>query len=347
MKVNLGEIAQLTEGTLIGDASVQITGVAGIEDAGEGDITFIGHPRYASFLHTTGASAIIVAREIPDAPKPLIVVAQPYLALAQVLEVFAGSRPEPKGVVDSTAVVSQSATLGADVSVGAYAVIEDGASIGSNTIISPLVYVGRGASIGDDCVIHPMTVVREGVTLGDRVIVHAHAVIGSDGFGYAQEGQSHRRIPQIGTVIVEDDVDVGAGVTIDRATLGATRIGRGTKIDNLVQIGHNVTVGEDSIIVAQVGISGSTEIGKRVILAGQAGLVGHIKIGDGAVVGAQAGVTKSVAPGEVVSGYPARSHQAASRVYACMQHLPDLLKRVKRLEQRLGELESEHQGEKG
>jgi UDP-3-O-[3-hydroxymyristoyl] glucosamine N-acyltransferase len=347
MRVKLGEIARLTGGRLVGDAEVEIAGVASIGEAGEGDITFIGHPRYADCLHRTKASAIIVGREIPDSPKPLIIVPQPYLALAQVLEHFVGTRPERPRNIHPTAVVAPDAIIGDDVSIGAYAVIEDGASVGPDTIIFPHVYIGASAAIGKACTIHPLAVVGEGVVLGDRVIVHAHAVIGSDGFGYARDGNRHRRIPQIGTVLIGDDVEIGAGVTIDRATLGATRIGRGTKIDNLVQIGHNVTVGEDTIIVAQVGISGSTEIGSNVILAGQAGLVGHISVGDGAVVGAQAGVTKSVPAGEVVSGYPARSHRAASKVYACMQHLPDLLTRVKRLEEKMGEQETEHRDEEG
>jgi UDP-3-O-[3-hydroxymyristoyl] glucosamine N-acyltransferase len=217
----------------------------------------------------------------------------------------------------------------------------DRVTIGDRTVIHPGVYLGSGATIGEDTVIYPNVTIKASSVLGNSVIVHAGTVIGSDGFGFAPEGQVHRKIPQIGNVVIEDNVEIGANVCIDRATIGTTRICRGTKIDNLVQIGHNVVIGEDSIVVAQVGISGSTEVGRHVVLAGQAGIVGHIQIGDNAMVGAQAGVTRSIPAGERVSGYPAQKHTVSKRLNACLQRLPSLFRKVKELEKRILRIEEE------
>jgi UDP-3-O-[3-hydroxymyristoyl] glucosamine N-acyltransferase len=223
------------------------------------------------------------------------------------------------------------------VAVGAFAVVEDGAEVGEETQIGPQVYVGRGSRIGRSCLLYPQVVIREGVTVGDRVIIHSGTVVGSDGFGYARDarGRSHK-VPQVGRVIIEDDVELGANVTVDRATLGATWIGRGVKVDNLVQIAHNVVIGEGSVIVAQAGIAGSTQVGRHVTIAGQAGLVGHLKIGDRSVIGSQAGVTEDLPAGAAVLGSPAVPHMTAKRIFAACAKLPDLLRRVRDLERRPG-----------
>ncbi len=338
MKKSLREIAELIGGKIVGDASIEVEGVVEIKEARKGEITFISDIKHLPLLETTQASAVIVSREVKEAKVPLIQVENPYLAFSQVMRILVPYQKPTEGV-HPTAIVSKGVDLGKKVSIGAYSMIEEKARIGDNTIIYPLVYVGRGSRIGKDCLIYPQVMIREGVKIASRVIIHSGTVIGSDGFGYIpHEGKQHK-VPQIGRVVIEDDVEIGANVTIDRATLGKTWIKRGVKIDNLVQIAHNVVIGEDSIIIAQVGVSGSTEIGKGVTLAGQAGVVGHIKIGDGVIVGGRAGVLKSVPPNTVVSGYPARPHAQAKRIEASILRLPELHKLVRELKKRIEELE--------
>lgn len=338
MKKSLKEIAEQIGGEIVGDASIEIEGVAGIEEARKGEITFISDIKHLPLLETTQASAVIVSREVKEAKVPLIQVENPYLAFSQVMRILIPHEKPSEGI-HSSAIVSKGVDLGKKVSVGAHSVIEEKARIGNNTIIYPLVYIGKGSRVGKDCIIYPQVMIKEEVEIGNRVIIHSGAVIGSDGFGYIpHEGKQHK-VPQIGKVVIEDDVEIGANVTIDRATLGKTWIKSGVKIDNLVQIAHNVVIGEDSVIVAQVGISGSTEIGKGVTLAGQAGVVGHIKIGDGAIVGGQAGVLKSVPSNTIVSGYPARPHTQAKKIEASILRLPELHKLVRKLKKRIEELE--------
>jgi UDP-3-O-[3-hydroxymyristoyl] glucosamine N-acyltransferase len=267
--------------------------------------------------------------------------------MAAAMSAFAPVGDTLESGVHETAVISKNARLGGDVSVGAHAVIMEGTVVGDGSAIYAGSYVGRDCTIGRDAVLYPCVTVRHGSVIGDRVIVHAGTVIGSDGFGFADAGHANTKVPQIGNVVIEDDVEIGSNVCIDRATLGSTRICRGSKIDNLVQVGHNVVVGEGSILVAQVGIAGSTRIGTGVVLGGQAGLVGHIEIGDGAMVGAQAGVTKSIPAGECVSGYPARRHATAKRLYALIENLPTLVKRLRELEKRLRRVEEEQGGNDG
>ena len=237
--------------------------------------------------------------------------------------------------------VSDGATLGENVGIGACAVIEEGARIGNGTLILAGCFIGKDTRIGENCLIYPNVTIREEVEVGDRVIMHSGAVIGSDGYGFAKDGEVYRKIPQVGNVVIEADVEVGANATIDRATTGTTRVGRGTKIDNLVMIAHNVVIRENCAVVAQVGIGGSSEIGKGATLAGQAGVAGHLKVGDGAVVAGQAGVIRDVAPDTIVSGYPAREHSQARRAFASLQRLPDLIKRVAELAERVTKLESD------
>jgi UDP-3-O-[3-hydroxymyristoyl] glucosamine N-acyltransferase len=339
MKLTLKEIAKFIGGELVGGPNIVISGISGIKEAKEGDITFLANPKYAHLLHTTKASAIITSKDIVDSSKPLIKTDNPSLAFAKVVNLIAPLEVKhPKGV-HPTALISPSAKIGKNVSIGAYTIVEEGAEIGEDTIIYGSCYIGHNTKIGKNCLIYPQVCIRERVSVGDRVIIHCGAVIGSDGFGFATVKGVQEKIPQIGTVIIEDDVEIGANVTIDRARFDKTVIGKGAKIDNLVQIAHNVIIGENCIIVAQAGISGSTTLGKGVILAGQAGIVGHIHIGDGAIVAAQAGVTKSVPPHTKVSGYPAKPHQEAKRVNACIQRLPQLYKRVKELEEKIKELQ--------
>jgi UDP-3-O-[3-hydroxymyristoyl] glucosamine N-acyltransferase len=339
MKVTLEAVAKAIDGTVVGDGSVEITGVAGIREAREGDLTFLANPRYESYLDVTQASAIIVSENHRNIGKPLIQNPNPYLAFLKAIRLFAGEAERPCAGVHPTAVVSEEAYVAQDASIGPYVVIERGASIGARAIVHAGCYVGARARLGDEVLLYPNVTVREECVLGDRVIVHSGTVVGSDGFGFVRDGDVYRKLPQVGNVVVEDDVEIGANVTIDRATTGTTRIGAGSKIDNLVQIAHNVQIGENCIIVAQVGISGSTVLGDHVVLAGQVGIVGHIEIGDGASVGAQSGVSKSVKAGERMFGYPAMPLRQAKRIEASIRNLPELIQTVRRLKRRVDELE--------
>jgi len=332
----LGELAALVGGRLEGDAELVIHGVAGIREAQPGDITFVANARYEEFVGATRASALLAAPGL-QADIPLIRTDNPYFAFFQVLNLFAGDAAAryPRGV-HPQAVVERDVTLGTDVSIGPFCHIGAGAVIGDGTTLLGGVFVGEKARIGTRCLIYSHVTIREECRLGDRVILQPGVVIGSDGFGYARHGAIYHKIPQVGCVVIEDDVEIGANSCVDRATTGETRIKRGTKIDNLVQIAHNVVVGENTVLAAQVGISGSTEVGDCVTMGGQAGVAGHVTIGDRVMVGGSAGVTKSVPPDTMVSGYPAREHSAARRIYAYIALLPELFKRVKNIERRLG-----------
>jgi UDP-3-O-[3-hydroxymyristoyl] glucosamine N-acyltransferase len=337
--VTLGELADLVGGVVVGDPSTRITGLNGIREAVPGDITFLSNPRYARYLETTRASAVIMKGTDAPSPRNVLDAPEPYAAFLKVLEFFAGSQPRTQPGVHPTAVLGRNLELGSDITVGPYVVLEDNAQVGDRSVLMAGVFIGESVRIGRDCVVHPHAVVREKSRVGDRVILHSGAVIGDDGFGFVPHGDGYRKIPHIGRVVLEDDVEVGANTTIDRATVGETRIGRGTRIDNLVQIAHNVTVGENSILCGQVGISGSTEVGSGVTLAGQVGIVGHVSIGDGVKVGAQGGVTKSIDAGQEVSGYPALPHALARRIYASMRQLPEALQKLRELSERLEKIE--------
>jgi UDP-3-O-[3-hydroxymyristoyl] glucosamine N-acyltransferase len=339
MEITLEELAGIIGGEIAGDGSVKIRGVAGIREARDGDVTFLANPRYDKFLKTTRASAVIAAPGTESDSKPLVLSANPYLSFVKAVEFFVPNKNNYPRTTHPSAVVSESAAIGANTAIGPCAIIEDEARIGDGTVILAGTYIGRGTEIGQDCLIYPNVTIREDIKVGDRVIIHSGAVIGSDGFGFAKDGGVYQKIPQIGNVVIEDDVEVGANVTIDRATTGTTFVGRGTKIDNLVQIAHNVVIRENCIIVAQVGIGGSTEIGEGASLAGQAGIAGHVKIGSGAIVAGQAGVTGDVPPDTMVSGYPAREHSQARKAYASLSKLPDFIKKVTELAERLARLE--------
>ena len=307
-----------------------------------GDITFVANPRYASDAAQTKASAVIVAKNWtrPCPASALIRADDPDKAFAQIAVLFAPPPVIPALEIHPTAVIAKDVQLGRDVSVGPHCVLEPGVKVGDRTILYAGCYLGHGVTIGSDTKLYPHVTVREYCQIGNRNIIHNGTVIGSDGFGYNVDEKGVRtKIPQIGIVVIGDDVEIGANVTVDRARFGKTRIGNGVKIDNLVQIAHNVVIGDHAVIVAQVGIAGSAEIGAHAVIAGQAGVAGHIVVGEWAVVGGQAAVTKDVPSKTFVSGYPAMPHEKATRIHAHVMRLPELKERVAELEKRLQALE--------
>jgi UDP-3-O-[3-hydroxymyristoyl] glucosamine N-acyltransferase len=335
-----GELAERLGCRLEGDGSLEIRRVASIEQAGEGDVTFFANPKYATALRRTRATAVILGEQAPPAPCAMLRTSQPYLAFANALSYFVPSaRPAPG--VDKFSAIADDAVLGRDVSIGPFSAIGRGARIGDRTVIYPNVCVGDGAVIGDDCVIHSHVAVRERVIIGNRVVVQNGAVIGADGYGFVRRPDgTHQKIPQTSLVIIEDDVEIGANTTIDRPAVSETRIRAGAKLDNLVQIGHGVTVGENALLAAQVGIAGSTVIGDSVILGGQVGVAGHVTIGKGASAVGQSGITNSLPEGAFVSGYPAIENREWLKSSAIFRKLPLLRKKIADLEQRIGELEA-------
>lgn len=343
MAMTLREMAALVGGRALGDAASVVAGIAAPDEAAPGDIALIADAKRLRDIASCKATAIILkegAVKDGDVPagKNVIFVKNPHLALARAIGALRPSTPPSPGI-HPAAVVHRTARVGKDACVQACAVIEARAVIGERCVIYPGVYIGEDASIGDDTVLYPGVVVRERCTVGQRVIIHANAVIGADGFGYARDGAAYRKIPQAGTVRVCDDVEIGACTTVDRATLGETVIGRGTKIDNLVMIAHNVKIGEDTVLAAQTGIAGSTEVGSRVQFGGQAGLTGHIEVADDVMIGAKAGVTNNISKSGVYSGFPAIPHTEWLRAQAVISRLPELQKRIIALEKRLSELE--------
>jgi UDP-3-O-[3-hydroxymyristoyl] glucosamine N-acyltransferase len=324
-----------------GDGDVEIRRVAGIEHAEAGDVTFIANPKYHKQLAITRASAVILDVSTPaaGARAALLRAEQPYRAFAEAVAMFESSS-RPAAGIHSTSAVAPGARIAADASIGALASVENDAVVGARTIVHPLAAIGAGAVIGADCVVHAHVSIREGVQIGNRVVIHDGAVIGADGFGFVKLSDgTHRKIPQHAAVVIEDDVEIGANTTIDRPAVGETRIRAGSKIDNLVQIAHGVTIGERVLLAAQVGIAGSTVVEDDVVLAGQVGVAGHIRIGKGAVATAQTGVPNSVDPGALISGYPAIPNREWLKSSAVFRQLPALKKRIAELEQRIAELE--------
>jgi UDP-3-O-[3-hydroxymyristoyl] glucosamine N-acyltransferase len=329
----LGEVAAAVGGRIVGDPSLKLTGVQGLSEASSSDLSWVSDERRSAQARESRAGALLAASERDAAGKPAVITAAPGLALASWLELWrAPSKPRPG--VSPRAHVHATARLAKGVSVSPGAVVEAGAVVGAGSVLGAGSFVGREAMLGEACVLHPNSAVLERCRLGARVVLHAGAVVGSDGFGYLWDGERHRKVPQLGIVRVEDDVEIGANATVDRATLGETVIGRGTKIDNLVQVGHNVVVGEHSILCGQAGIAGSTRIGRRVTLAGQVGVSDHVSIGDGAIATGQAGIVRgaSIEPGAVVSGMPTMPHRDFLRSASWYARLPELARRVERLE---------------
>ena len=333
-ELTLAEVARIAEGELEGgDGGRTVRGVAPLDEAQPHHLSFVAEARYHPYIQASHAGALLVARgagvELPTG-MAAIRVDDPRQALARVLPALYPETAPAPGVHPTAGV--DGAHIADGVSVGPYAVVGAGTRVGERARIGAHVVVGRGCEIGAHAVLHPHVTLYDGVRVGQRSIVHSGARLGSDGFGFVPEGRGLRKVPQVGGCVVGDDVEIGANTTIDRGSIGDTVIGRGTKIDNLVQIGHNCRIGQSVVIVSQVGISGSTKVGDGVVLGGQAGVQGHIEIGAGARVGGQAGVTASVAPGVTVSGYPARPHREAMRIQAAVFGLPRLLERLKALE---------------
>jgi len=337
--VRLGVLAERIGCRLDGDGAIDVAAIRALDEAGPADLTFLTDAKRVALVSTSRAAAVILPDSAPAVDRPALRTPNPHLALARALAELHPAARVAAGIHPS-ATVAADARVDAGASIGPLCVISSGAEIGAGTVLDAQVFVGANVRIGRDSRIFPHVTLREGAQLGARVTVHAGAVIGADGFGYAREGARYVKIPQIGRVVLEDDVEIGANVTIDRATLGATRIGRGTKIDNLVQIAHNVQVGEDTVIVAQVGIAGSSQIGSRVTLAGQVGVVDHVRIGDDVVVGAQAGVANDIPPRTVALGSPAVPHLEFKRQLAATARLPLLGKTLRALEERLRALEA-------
>lgn len=336
MQFPASQIALIVNGTIEGDPEVCVGSFGKIEEAKEGQISFLANPKYEDFLYTTRASVIIVSEKFK--PKQtikstLIRVPDAYSAFATLLAKYQEMRQQQLSGVQEPVYLAKTAILGDNVFIGAFTFIGENVKIGNNTKIYPNTFIGDNVTIGNNCIIHPGVKIYHDCLLGNEVSVHAGTVIGSDGFGFAPQADgSFQKVPQIGNVIIEDKVEIGSNATIDRATIGSTLIKSGAKLDNLIQIAHNVEVGNSTVIAAQAGVSGSTKIGKGVMIGGQAGVVGHIQIGDGAKINAQSGVSKSLEPGKAVTGSPAHDYTSALRSQAISRKLPELEKRIKELE---------------
>lgn len=344
LNLTTGELAEKLGATLEGDARVVLTGVADLHAAGEGEVSFAGGGRYLAEVAASEAAAVLVpAAAAVDSPKPVLLrVADVDAAFAATCALFAPPSVEMPRGVHPQACVSPEAILGENVAVGAFAVVEAGADIGEGTTLFPQTYVGHEAKLGKDCLLYPFATVRDRCVLGDRVILHSGAVIGADGFGYTVDDKGVRtKIPQTGIVVLEDDVEVGANATVDRARFGQTRVGTGSKIDNLVMIAHNCLIGAHSVLCSQVGLAGTTTLGRQVICAGQAGLAGHLQVGDGAVIGAQAGVPKDLPGGQMYLGAPAVPRLEFGKSLAHVSSIPKLKDKLKALEARLSILEGQ------
>jgi UDP-3-O-[3-hydroxymyristoyl] glucosamine N-acyltransferase len=336
--ITLRELAEISCGELHGDPDAAITGAAALEDAGDGDVSFLASKKSLPIAENCGASALIVPLgvelSVELSGRNTIAVKNPRLAFARALAVLR-PRPKPEAGVSAQAYVAENAFLGEAVSVAPFAFIENGARIGSNTTLYPGVYVGHGAIIGNDCVLYPNAVVMDGCRIGNRVVLHAGCVVGSDGFGYATDGGVHHKIPQAGIVVIEDDVEIGANAAIDRATVGRTVIGMGTKLDNLVQVAHNVRLGNGCLIAALGGVAGSSTLGDYVVMGGIVGVADHLTIGDRVMIGGHSGVASNIDAGKVVSGVPAFGHRDWLRSNLVFQRLPELERRLRALEEAL------------
>lgn len=337
--MKLKQLADKVGGRVSGDPEAEITGVSGIDEAKEGDITFLSDKRMMAALEKTEASAVILKEELKGLNINMLIVENPHLVFAKVLEVFYKKPYEASGVSDK-AVIGENVKMGDDISICPSAFIGNDVTLGARITVSPGAYIGDNVHIGDDSYIYPNVTVRENVKIGSNVTVHSGTVIGCDGFGYVFDGGEHYKIPQVGGVIIEDDVEIGANVIIDRATVGNTVIGAGTKIDNLVQIAHNVKIGKKCIIVAQVGISGSVEIGDGAVLAGKVGVTDHVKIGSGAKLGAGSGVVKDIPDNQIYSGSPALPHMTWLRAQNIYSKLPGYIRRLQAIERKINPVDN-------
>ncbi|BBB91558.1 MAG TPA: UDP-3-O-(3-hydroxymyristoyl)glucosamine N-acyltransferase [Methylomusa anaerophila] len=344
MKKTLKELAALVEGVILGETdfeNIEITGVTGIEDAGPGNITFAVPPHLDKAARSP-AAAVVVPDTVYQYPKPAIRVANPRVAFVTLLNLFT-PQPDVKREIHPSAILGTGVSIGGNVAVMAYAVIEDGVTIGNNTVIYPHTYIGHNSRIGGDTLIYPGVTIRENCQVGNRVIIHSGAAIGSDGFGFVTFNGQHIKVPQVGNVIIEDEVEIGANATIDRATTSSTIVRQGTKIDNLVHLAHNVEIGENCFLVAQTGIAGSAKVGSNVTFAGQTGSAGHLTIGDNCVFAARSAPISDVPANSFYAGFPARPHGEWLRAEGAIGKLPELIKKIRNLEQRLAKLENKEE----
>jgi UDP-3-O-[3-hydroxymyristoyl] glucosamine N-acyltransferase len=334
--VTVRQLAEWVCGEVLGDPDLPISNARTLADAQPGDITFVEGDRNLGAWHASKASAAVVPASVPVNGRPIIRVADPLMAFARIVQHLRGRAPAESHTIDTTAHVHHTARLGSGVTVGPFVVIGEGTEVGANSTLHPGTVVGRGCRIGENVVLYPRVVLYDDCVLGNRVVVHANAVIGADGFGYRFQNGKHVKVPQLGWVEIEDDVEIGAGTTIDRGTFGPTRIGAGTKIDNQVMIGHNCRIGRHNVLAAQAGIAGSSTTGDYVVMGGQVGVADHVTVGDRAVIAAQSGVTKDTPADARLFGYPARPLGAMKRIVVVMDELPQMQKDVKRIKKHLG-----------
>jgi len=335
----LDEISRAVGGRVIGSPEVTVSGVSSLAEAGPEDLGYVASDRFIPAAVESKAAAFVVAREIAELGRPHIVVGNPAYAFARIAGTFFVSPPQSRGVSEQIA-RGEGVEIGPQASIWPFVTLGDRARVGARVTLYPGVFIGDDVTIGDDSVFYPNVTVREGCRIGARVILHSGTVVGSDGFGYVQHEGRHHKIPQLGIVRIEDDVELGANVTVDRATFGQTVIKRGTKVDNLVQIAHNVSIGEHSIVVAQVGIAGSTRVGHHVVVGGQAGLADHLEIGDQVMIAARSGVNRSLSGNQIVSGAPVMPHDVAMKALAVIPRLPELRRQLRELELRVRQLEA-------
>lgn len=338
--MKLEKICELIKGDLKGDPSIDIKGVSGIKEAKQGDITFLSDKRYIKEIRDCKASAIILNKDL-DITIPSIIVENPYFAFAELLEIFYPKKPLPKGI-DEKAVIKKNVKMGKDIAIFPHVYVGNNVILGDRVILYAGVFVGDDCRIGDDTVVYPNVSIYENVRIGKNVIIHSGAVIGSDGFGFVKlENGTYHKIPQVGTVCIEDDVEIGANVCIDRANLGETIVKRGTKLDNLIHLAHSVSVGRNTIIASQTGISGSCKIGDQVVLAGQVGVVDHVRIGDHSTVIAQSGITHDIPPKSIQSGSPSMDHGLWRKVHVLLPRLPEFVKNLRELAKRITKIEED------
>ena len=339
MEKTLKELASYVGGDVIGDENIKIKGVMTIDEAREGYITFVSNEKYIKKLDQTRASAIIISPKVKTKDKNLLVSRNPYLAFAKIFDLMMNPETIYPGTRDDSAKISKTATIGTNVTIYPYVFIGENTKIADKVVLYPGVYVGDDCQIGKDTIIHPNTVIYKGTKIGERVTIHSNVVLGCNGYGYAPDGSKYYKIPQVGITVIEDDVDIGANTTINRAVLGETRIKRGTKIDSLVIIAHNVEIGEDTLVTSQVGIAGTVKIGNHVILGGGAGVAGHIEVGDDVTVGGWSGVIKDLPPGGTYLGTPAIEIARMRRCYIAIQKLPEMRETIKNLQKKVEQLE--------
>jgi UDP-3-O-[3-hydroxymyristoyl] glucosamine N-acyltransferase len=334
----LGELAEYVGGRVVGDPSVQIRSASTLGRASEGDISFLANAKYERHLRSTKASAVIVGKETSNTTVPLLIADDPYYAFMQIMVLLHGHRKHKKVGISARASVSDSAKVGADCHIHDFVTISDNARVGDSCIVYPGTYIGQGVHVGNDCIIYPSATIYDGCQIGNRVIINANSTIGDDGFGYASHKGVHHKIPQTGIVVLEDDVEVGTCCAIERGTLGDTVIGQGTKIGDLVAIGHGTKIGSHCLLVAQVGIAGSTTLGHHCIVGGQVGIVGHINIGNNVTIAAKAGVINSIPDGKVVLGAPAIEANQGKRAYSMIQYLPEMRQTIRNLQTRVEQI---------